>query len=242
MKDGVLQRVKEFISTKKMSESQFAKLIGANQKTLNQQLKGERALSLDTLLLIISSFEDLSVDWLMRGEGEMYSDLHTEKSTRIIDNETDFEFAKQEGLRLLPEVDFQFAAGQKELIGGGDHAIRYWYLPDCRDCDAVVQVVGNSMSPTFPSGCWVVLKRYPLPSNPNSIPFGSVFGVVLEDGATGDRHGYIKILRRYKDDELSKKYWIAHSINSAEFDDFDIEIKSVVSLWIVKQHIVSDML
>ena len=111
MKDDVLQRVKEFISSKQMSESQFAKLIGANQKTLNQQLRGERALSLDTLLLIISSFEDLSVDWLMRGEGEMYSNLYAGKSARIIDNETDFEIAKQEGLKLLPEIDFQFAAG-----------------------------------------------------------------------------------------------------------------------------------
>ena len=36
--------------------------------------------------------------------------------------------------------------------------------------------------------------------------------------------------------------WIAHSINTEEFDDFDIEIDQIRSLWIVKQHIVSDTL
>ena len=50
------------------------------------------------------------------------------------------------------------------------------------------------------------------------------------------------MLRRYKEQSLSHKYWIAHSINTGEFDDFDIEIEQVRSLWIVKQHIVSDTL
>lgn len=71
MKDDVLQRVKEIYSSKSSSESKFAKLIGANQKTLNQQLKGERAISLDTIILVLSSFEDISAEWLLRGNGEM---------------------------------------------------------------------------------------------------------------------------------------------------------------------------
>ena len=71
MKEGVLQRIIDVFRTKSNSETQFAKMIGANQKTINQQFKKERSLSLDTVLGILSSFPDISAEWLLRGEGEM---------------------------------------------------------------------------------------------------------------------------------------------------------------------------
>lgn len=71
MKDDVLQRVILFFNTKNISETAFAKRIGSNQKTLNQQLKGERSISIDTVLNIISSFDEVSPDWLLTGKGEM---------------------------------------------------------------------------------------------------------------------------------------------------------------------------
>lgn len=72
MKDAVLQRVKELSEIKGFnSETKLAKAIGLNQKTLNQQLNGQRALSLDTVLAILSSFEELSAEWLLRGRGEI---------------------------------------------------------------------------------------------------------------------------------------------------------------------------
>ena len=71
MKDDVLQRIKSMIDEKFSSESQFAKAIGVNQNTLNQQMRGKRALSIDVIISILSSFEDISSEWLMRGEGPM---------------------------------------------------------------------------------------------------------------------------------------------------------------------------
>lgn len=74
MKDDVLQRIKSIIDGKFSSESQFAKAIGVNQNTLNQQLRGKRALSTDVIISILTSFEDLSSEWLMRGEGSMFKE------------------------------------------------------------------------------------------------------------------------------------------------------------------------
>lgn len=71
MEEGVLQRVISICRQKSASESQFAKMIGSNQKTINQQLRGERSISLDTISKILSSFEDISSEWLLRGEGDM---------------------------------------------------------------------------------------------------------------------------------------------------------------------------
>lgn len=71
MEEGVLQRVISICRQKSVSESQFAKMIGSNQKTINQQLRGERSISLDTISKILSSFEDISSEWLLRDEGDM---------------------------------------------------------------------------------------------------------------------------------------------------------------------------
>lgn len=144
-------------------------------------------------------------------------------------------------LKMLPEVSFSFAAGQKQLVNGKENVNRHWYLPDCTDCDAVVPIEGDSMSPNIPPGSFAVLKRFHITANnPNSIPFGQVFGIVVEDEATGDYHGYVKVLRKHKDAEQAKQCWIAHSYNT-DYDDFDIHLSQVRSLWIVKQYVVSSM-
>lgn len=52
MEEGVLQRVISICRQKSVSESQFAKMIGSNQKTINQQLRGERSISLDTISIM----------------------------------------------------------------------------------------------------------------------------------------------------------------------------------------------
>lgn len=160
----------------------------------------------------------------------------------IIDNEEDLKDALEKGIKLLPEVDFKFAAGQIDLVNGTENIKRYWFLADCTDCEAVAQIAGDSMSPAYLSGCWVALKKYCYSmEDATQIPFGNVFGIVVQYKYTGDYHGYRKVLRRYRDESLCRKYWIAQSLNEKEYDDFDIEIAQVRSLWVVKQHIVSDI-
>lgn len=81
MKETVLQRIKELYEAKGFkSERQFAIAAGLNQKSLNQQLNGQRSLSLDTVLAILSSFEDISAEWLLRGRGEMFEEQNMEKN------------------------------------------------------------------------------------------------------------------------------------------------------------------
>lgn len=71
MDNVVIQRVIKIKEQRSKSESEFALLIGSKQKTLNQQLRGERNISIDTILNILSSFEDISAEWLLRGDGDM---------------------------------------------------------------------------------------------------------------------------------------------------------------------------
>ena len=75
MMQGVLERVMQIYESisngDERFDSKFAELIGSNKKTISQQLKGERAISLDTILNIISAFPDISSEWLLRGNGDM---------------------------------------------------------------------------------------------------------------------------------------------------------------------------
>lgn len=68
----VLDRLKLFISTLEMTPRAFAIKIDFNYSTLNNYLTGRRAtIDLELISRTISSFEDISAEWLMRGKGEM---------------------------------------------------------------------------------------------------------------------------------------------------------------------------
>lgn len=221
------QRLFKYMDYKGLNDNQVTQMCKLSQGLLGQAKKGKSDLGKVTIDKILKTFQDLNRVWLLTGAGEMLN-------TPTIAEENN-------PSAMLPESSFKFAAGQTQLINGNEEINRYWYLPDCTDCDAVAPVSGTSMLPTLPPGCFVALKRIHISdNNPNTIPFGQIFGIVVEDEQTGEYHGMIKVLRRHKDPDMAAKYWIAHSLNSAEFDDFDIALSQVRSLWVVKQHIVSD--
>ena len=120
MENSIIQRIAEIITSKGFSEKSFAKQIGSNQRTINQQLRGDRKLSLDTVCNVISSFGDISAEWLLRGEGNMNkseeknSDIHIMYETsrkqillrdeRIRDLEIELELANTRCEELKKEV------------------------------------------------------------------------------------------------------------------------------------------
>lgn len=54
------------------STRSFALKCGLRQNTLSNQLNGMRELSLQTVMAILNSNSQLSAEWLMRGDGEMF--------------------------------------------------------------------------------------------------------------------------------------------------------------------------
>lgn len=241
MENTVKQRLIDYLAFKKIGQNRFEKMAGVSNGYIHNLKNAPKT---PILTKILQAAPDLNRVWLLTGEGEMLTTSPASIPGVVRASELSESPPMEQGParpRMLPEVDFEFAAGPQLRINEREAVTRHWYLPDCTDCEAVVPVVGNSMLPNLPPGCFVALKRYNLTGdNPNTIPFGQIFGIVVEDEHTGEFHGHIKVLRRHKDPELAKSFWIAHSFNTAEFDDFDIAIQQVHSLWIVKQHIVSD--
>lgn len=77
----MIERIKQIIDHYNMSINAFAQKIGANQVTLNQQMNGDRKISLDTVLKIVNSFELISTDWLLTGRGNMFYDVSPKDGT-----------------------------------------------------------------------------------------------------------------------------------------------------------------
>ena len=67
----ILTRLKEIISFSGLSNRAFSIKCGIAQKTLDNQLKGLRSLSLDTTVSVLNAFPDVSAEWLLRGTGQI---------------------------------------------------------------------------------------------------------------------------------------------------------------------------
>ena len=74
MDNPILQRVKEIIIRKNLSENQFCKAVGIGQPTLNASFNRNADLKSSTLTKILVAFPEVSAEWLMRGKGDMFGE------------------------------------------------------------------------------------------------------------------------------------------------------------------------
>lgn len=68
----VRERIARLQEEKNFSENGLAGGDAPAQKRINRQLSHGAAVTLDTLLRLLSTYPDVSVEWLLRGSGDMY--------------------------------------------------------------------------------------------------------------------------------------------------------------------------
>ena len=71
MYDIVAQRLRLFLAKKDITCKKLSAMIFMSEATLKGKLNGTRTLDLNTIISIAIRLEDLSVEWLLRGEGDM---------------------------------------------------------------------------------------------------------------------------------------------------------------------------
>ncbi len=83
----LLGRIKAVHSYSKLSGRAFAIKCGIRQQTLDNQLKEQRAISLDTVIGVCKAYPEFSRDWLLLGEGEMFKaqPKEDERISKLID-------------------------------------------------------------------------------------------------------------------------------------------------------------
>ena len=65
------ERIKKVLTERELSVNALAATHGVQQKTLNNQIKGQTAISASTVLILLKQYPDLSAEWLLRGSGAM---------------------------------------------------------------------------------------------------------------------------------------------------------------------------
>ncbi len=104
-------RLKQIITYSNLSVRALAIKCGMNQATLDRQVKGLRSVSLETILSVLSTFPEISSEWMMRGEGTMLKgqaapDINVERINKLVDTITTLQDtinAKNETIATLNE-------------------------------------------------------------------------------------------------------------------------------------------
>ncbi len=87
-----------------LSTRALAVKCGINQPTLDRMLKGINALNLNCVTSILTTFPEISADWLMRGEGEMLNTPATDPNTDRINSLIDTIATLQEAINTKSET------------------------------------------------------------------------------------------------------------------------------------------
>ena len=82
----VKERVNELLISQSLSVRKLSEQIGVQQKTLNNQVSvsNPASLTLETILLILERFPNVSTEWLLRGNGSMFLDEKESSSDSTI--------------------------------------------------------------------------------------------------------------------------------------------------------------
>ena len=67
----ILERIKQFIDYKGIAISAFEKSIGMSNASLGKSLKTGGTIGADKLGIILSTYPEINLHWLVTGEGEM---------------------------------------------------------------------------------------------------------------------------------------------------------------------------
>lgn len=71
MKNEIFERLNLILTTNNYSQNRLSKESDLGQTAINRQLKGQAQLSANLISVISSKFPTVSMEWLIRGNGEM---------------------------------------------------------------------------------------------------------------------------------------------------------------------------
>ncbi|WP_158993409.1 XRE family transcriptional regulator [Mucilaginibacter sp. L196] len=166
------QRIKILREHLKMSQIEFAELLGRKQGSISDIERGRNAV--DGIVQLLELKLNLNKGWLETGEGNMF------KSKNIL-NEPDVEYKMIEvKINQVPIYDVEFSAGiMTSLIENRDNhfPVGYLAIPEVNGCDAIIRAKGDSMADRINDRDWIGIKRMDLNE---WFPMGYIYAIETE--------------------------------------------------------------
>lgn len=228
----------KYISHKKMTPAAFAESLGLQRTDrLYNVLKGKNGLSVKFAKLISDTYNDVSYDWLLTGEGEMIKMEGKSLDDNFRLNEPEAHY-KNNTVTPIPtdnymEVEFRdlsVAAGPLNMVDEKAPK-RTMLVPSEYDRGEylVVRVDGPSMYDgsiySIPEGANILIKRYYL-ENGDKLPIrDNLFVIDAKDG---------QALKQIVEHNTEEGYIICHSYNP-EFNDYRVDLEDVFDFYIFRK-------
>ena len=193
------ERINKLVEYSQMSIPQFAKLVGfKTPQAVRELIKGNtKSLSDAAIFKLSSAFPDLSMDWLLTGEGPMM--LERNAPAPIINY--------KEG---VPYYNEDFMLGFEEIGApdseNPDFLIR---MPGYERATLWCNASGHSMEPEINNGDIIALQRV---EDFSFLPFGDVYGFITANGmrtikrlGRSERDGFYRLIptnKEYDEQEI----------------------------------------
>lgn len=212
----IKQRILFFASTLGISKRDFYAKIGVSRGTL----ESKTGITEDVVTKFFATYPEVSIEWLMTGEGEMLknSPSYKEKNKKSIDKE-----------EKVPEVSYNPAIGKPyydvDFLGGFNEIVNSQVtiptnnivIQGFEKADFWCNVTGHSMEPKINHGDIIALHKCTL----EDIQYGEIYAVVLDTLRT------IKILRRSSD---PKKLRFV-PINTTDYDEQEYPVERIMNVF-----------
>jgi transcriptional regulator with XRE-family HTH domain len=141
-----IKKLRQFLKENNITQENAATRLGITVGAVNALLTGKRDFGRKSATAWADEF-GLSEYWLMTGQGEMM--LTNEKTDTSVRNVSVVNFDMKGGYQANEVVDMnEYAVSSMPLSSELAH-----------EGDFIMQVSGDSMSPKFPAGCFVLLRE-----------------------------------------------------------------------------------
>lgn len=210
----VIDRFDLYMKYKGLNDNQVTKDLGLSNGVLGKSRKENRDLSKSIAQLAISFYPELSKIWLLTGEGSM-----------LVNSSTDAAHTSppslQEEANRVPLIPFEARGGQ--LDGFARDGVT---LAQCetvptpfKGAQFAISVRGQSMSPTYPSGCVLFISK----NIADWVEWGKVYVLDTENGV---------IVKQLAPSSLGNDFVCCKSFNDApEFAPFDVPKSTIFGIY-----------
>ncbi len=201
------ERIKQYLEYKGISKNKFYSQTGLSIGFLDSG----SSLGVDKARIIINNFPDISLNWLIMGDGNM---LRSDADTQI----TTAEPASIGGIPLIPiEAMAGVLSGNSTQVM--ERECEHYNIPMFKGAEFLIRISGDSMQPKYYSGDIVACKRLPLDT---FFQWNRVYVVDSEQGVI------IKRVRRGSDDRH-----IVFVSDNAAYEPFELPLDKIYSIALV---------
>ena len=203
-----------------------ADILGRLKLASNSTSDADLARFLGIAPATLSNWEQLNLDWLLTGRGNMEKEPDLQQAGIQVQEKFPLKTDNLVDLQRIPLYNLEATAGLVSLFNDVDAIpISYISLPDLPACDGAVYVRGDSMYPLLKSGDIVLYKQV------HDMQYGIFWGEMYLVSANVDGDEFVTIKYIHKSERENCVKLVSHN---QHHEPKDIPISMIRALALVK--------